>query len=115
MKDDVKAVRARIGRKVKQLRLLRRLTQEKLAELVGNQYKHIGQIERGEVNVGIDILTRIAAHLSVDVSELLQPGPADAPALRTYVLTQEELAIYEEASTITQRVKRRGMQRPASD
>ena len=65
MKDDVQAVRLRIGKKVKQLRQLRGLSQEQLAELVGNQYKHIGQVERGEVNVGIDTLVSIAANLVV--------------------------------------------------
>jgi transcriptional regulator with XRE-family HTH domain len=38
MADDLQAeVRQRIGRKVRQLRLLRGMSQEELAELVGNQ------------------------------------------------------------------------------
>lgn len=46
------------------------MSQEQLAEVVGNTGKHVGQIERGEVNVGLDVLSRIAAALSVDVADL---------------------------------------------
>lgn len=112
MKDDLKAIRVRIGRKVKQLRLLRGLSQEKLAELVGNQYKHIGQVERGEVNVGIDILAKIAANLGVDVSELMRPSPGEATGQRLYTIEQPE---YEQLERMVERMKRSSRQRAKSD
>ena len=61
MQEQLQAVRDRIGNNVKELRARRGWSQQQLAELAGNTDKHIGQIERGEVNVTIDILTAIAA------------------------------------------------------
>jgi transcriptional regulator with XRE-family HTH domain len=75
MPEDLRAVRLRVGRHVKRLRRSRGFSQERLAELVGNTGKHIGQVERGEVNVGLDILARIASALSVDPSDLLVAHP----------------------------------------
>lgn len=62
--------RTRVGRNVRRVRRARGLSQERLAELAGNTAKHIGQIERGEVNVGVDFLARIAAALAIDVADL---------------------------------------------
>jgi transcriptional regulator with XRE-family HTH domain len=107
MEDDIQGVRLRIGRRVRQLRLLRGLSQEKLAERVGNQYKHIGQIERGEVNVGIDILASIAASLSVDVSNLVEPTAADTRDQRTYLLTHHDVEQLEQALRVVERLQRR--------
>src|SRR5262245_51358931 len=75
MPEDVRAVRLRVGKHVQRLRRARGFSQERLAELVGNTGKHIGQVERGEVNVGLDILTRIAGALSVDPGDLFVPFP----------------------------------------
>jgi transcriptional regulator with XRE-family HTH domain len=91
MRDNLRAVRLRVGRNVRQLRRLRGLSQEGLAEVVGNTHKHIGQVERGEVNVTIDILTRIAAGLSVHVGDLFASQSAGASRPRVYVLTDREL------------------------
>ena len=70
MPEKPGAVRLRVGKNVRRLRRLRGLSQERLAERVGNSVKHIGQVERGEVNVGLDILSRIAIALSIDVDDL---------------------------------------------
>src|SRR5690349_4456732 len=71
----MRAVRRRVGSHVQRLRTARGFSQERLAELAGNTGKHIGQVERAEVNVGLDILTGIARALSVDPSDLLVPLP----------------------------------------
>ena len=75
MPEEVRAVRLRVGKHVQRLRRARGFSQERLAELAGNTGKHIGQVERGEVNVGLDILTRIARALSVDPGDLFVPFP----------------------------------------
>jgi transcriptional regulator with XRE-family HTH domain len=75
MPEQLRAVRLRVGRNVQRLRRSRGFSQERFAELVGNTGKHIGQVERGEVNVGLDILARIAAALSVDITELFMKTP----------------------------------------
>jgi transcriptional regulator with XRE-family HTH domain len=76
-KDNLRAARLRVGKTVRQLRKQRGWTQEQLAERVGNNPRHVGQIERGEVNVGIDKLTRIASSLSVDLADLFPPNSPD--------------------------------------
>src|SRR5262245_3054738 len=105
MRDNLGAVRMRVGRNVKQLRLLRGLSQEKLAELVGNTQKHLSQVERGRVNVSIDILTAIAARLSVDVSELFDITSNDSTATPLYRITRRELGQIEHALRTIERVK----------
>jgi transcriptional regulator with XRE-family HTH domain len=95
MQEQLQAVRERIGTNVKQLRQSRNWSQQELAELVGNTDKHIGQIERGEVNVTIDILTAVATHLSVDVVRLLQDpaAPPESYTIPGEVLDEAERAL----------------------
>ena len=92
MPDHLRAIRLRVGSNVHRLRRARGLSQERLAELVGNSGKHVGQIERGEVNVGLDVLSRMAGALSVDVGDLFASGPrrrrADPPL---FVVNDREL------------------------
>ena len=99
-------VRRRVGTNVRQLRRLKGLSQEQLAEKVGNTDRHIGQVERGEVNVTIDYLIDIAANLSVDAADLFRqpPGEAGAPGART--ITQAEVDQLEQALRIVERLKR---------
>lgn len=47
------------------------LSQEKLAEVCGLHRTYIGSVERGERNVSIDNMERIAAALRSDISNLL--------------------------------------------
>ena len=103
MADNARAVRLRVGKKVRQLRRMKGLSQEQLAERVGNTHRHIGQIERGQVNVTIDILTAVAAGLAVDVAELF--GPPDATGQRTFTIGQRE---FEQLEQIIERAKRTG-------
>jgi transcriptional regulator with XRE-family HTH domain len=116
MRDNLRSVRRsvrlRVGRNVKQLRRLRGFSQERLAEFVGNTNKHIGQVERGEVNVGLDILSAIAAGLSVNVRDLfVGVRTGNAAATRVFLLTDRELDQLEQ-SLRTVRTVRRARQTP---
>lgn len=91
-------VRLRVGANVQRLRRSRGLTQEQLSELVGNTGKHLGQIERGEVNVGIDTLARLASALEVDVTDLFAPTPRRRrPEPPMYLANARELDQIEDA------------------
>lgn len=64
--------RAKIGKTIRRLRLAKGWTQEEFAEHATLHATYIGGIERGERNVGLDNLIKIARALQVNVSELLR-------------------------------------------
>ncbi|BAJ83272.1 Xre family transcriptional regulator (plasmid) [Acidiphilium multivorum AIU301] len=65
----------RFGRKVKQLRLAKGWTQEELAEHTGLHPTYIGGVERGERNLGLDNLLKIARALGEPPAALLLDFP----------------------------------------
>lgn len=69
-----------VGARIKDLRKLRGLSQEALAEKAGFNISYIGFIERAERNVSMMNLAKIASALDVGVYELF-----------TYLKEQEEL------------------------
>jgi transcriptional regulator with XRE-family HTH domain len=71
MRHPGRAIRTRVGRAIRRFRLLRKMSQERLAELAGSSWKYLGQVERGHVNVSLDVLGRLAAALSIDVADLV--------------------------------------------
>jgi transcriptional regulator with XRE-family HTH domain len=60
-----------LGRRIKALRLRQELTQEALGERAELNYKYLGAIERGERNLSLKQLLKIAQALRVDPHELL--------------------------------------------
>ena len=73
---------------VRRTRLELGLTQEQLAEFAGLHPNYISSVERGERNISIQSMERIANSLKVTLPFLLTereetaPGAADAPPLR---------------------------------
>lgn len=63
--------RVRLHREAMEERGGRRVSQERLAELSGLHRTYIGHVERGEVNVALYNIVRIAAALRVDPGELV--------------------------------------------
>ncbi len=105
MRDKVReTVRLRVGANVRKLRKLKGWSQEQLAERVGNTHRHIGQVERGEVNLTIDYLAEIAANLSVDPADLFRASPGEGG--RAYTITQEAVDQLEQALRVIERLKR---------
>ena len=55
----------KLGKNIKDIRKSKKLSQEKLAELVGKSRNYIGMIERGETNIPTITLLEIAKALNV--------------------------------------------------
>lgn len=63
---------ARVARNLRFLRIAAGISQEALADRCGLHRTYIGAIERGERNVTLKTLERIAAGLNVDPCALLE-------------------------------------------
>ncbi|MNI42120.1 HTH-type transcriptional regulator SinR [compost metagenome] len=62
----------RLGDRIRQLRKDHNLSQEQLGELAGLHTNYIGQVERGEKNVTIESLEKIATGLQVSMEQLFR-------------------------------------------
>jgi transcriptional regulator with XRE-family HTH domain len=60
------------GRRVRERRLALGLSQEKLAELAGVHRTYMSEIERGERNVALINISRVARALRLDAGDLLR-------------------------------------------
>lgn len=60
----------RLGERIRSLRKDRNLSQEQLGEQAGLHTNYIGQVERGEKNVTVESLEKIAAGLGVSLEQL---------------------------------------------
>jgi transcriptional regulator with XRE-family HTH domain len=67
--------RRRLGGRIRALRQAKGWTQEDLAEKSGLHPTYIGGIERGERNVGLDNLLKIATAFRVHPSALFEDFP----------------------------------------
>lgn len=60
-----------VGFNIRRIREGRDLSQEELATLAGLHRAYIGQIERGEKNIGLKNLEKIAKALNISIKVLL--------------------------------------------
>jgi len=60
-----------VGFNIRKIREEKGLSQEKLAALADLHRAYVGQIERGEKNIGLKNLEKIAKALKVNVKDLL--------------------------------------------
>ena len=60
-----------VGLNIRKIREDKGLSQEKLAALADLHRTYIGQIERGEKNIGLRNLEKIARALEVDIKDFL--------------------------------------------
>jgi transcriptional regulator with XRE-family HTH domain len=67
-KTDVKIL---FGRRLRKLRAAKGHSQEGFATLCGLDRSYVGQVERGERNISLENICKIAEALEVEPSELL--------------------------------------------
>ena len=62
-----------VGRRVRALRLELDVSQEELAARAGLHRNYVGSVERGERDVGITALAKLAGALGVSLAEMFAP------------------------------------------
>jgi transcriptional regulator with XRE-family HTH domain len=62
----------RVGNRIRELRKAKSWTQEQLAEAAGLHYSYIGGVERGDRNISLETLEKIAAGLNVPAVEIFK-------------------------------------------
>jgi transcriptional regulator with XRE-family HTH domain len=62
----------RFGNKVRQERLKKGISQEKLAEIAGVHRTYIGMIERAEKNITLKNIEKIAKALNIRINKLFE-------------------------------------------
>ncbi len=61
-----------LGKKIREVRMSKGISQEKLALLSEVDRSYVGRVERGDNNVAFLTLARLAAALDLPVSKLMQ-------------------------------------------
>ncbi|HXB28928.1 MAG TPA: helix-turn-helix transcriptional regulator [Puia sp.] len=65
-------IRKRFGKRVKELRQAKGLTQEALAHLVEHDTSYISGIEKGESDISIEMIQKISIALQINISGLFE-------------------------------------------
>jgi transcriptional regulator with XRE-family HTH domain len=65
-------VLAALGNAIKEVRLSKDISQERLALLAEVDRSYVGRVERGDNNVTVLTLSRLAAALDISVAKLMQ-------------------------------------------
>jgi transcriptional regulator with XRE-family HTH domain len=68
------SLRQRFADNLRKVRIEKGLSQEALADLAGLHRTYIGSVERGERNISIDNIERLAEALGCRVTDLLKGG-----------------------------------------
>lgn len=72
MEKKSESSRQTFAKNIKTVRTAKKLSQEKLADLSGLHRTYIGAVERGERNISIDNMERIANALGTNIPTLLK-------------------------------------------
>lgn len=71
MKEHQNSICARFGRQLRNLRVSKDISQEELADLAGLHRTYISSVERGERNVTLETVEKLAGALNVPLSRLM--------------------------------------------
>ena len=67
MSQDARQI---IAKNIKLLRTQKKITREKLSLIINRDNSYISKLERGNINVPIDVLQKIAEYFEVEVKDL---------------------------------------------
>ena len=67
---DAQDRKSKLGAKVRELREAQGLSQQRFALMIGTAQSYLSDIETGQINVGYDLLCRIAVGLDVKIGDL---------------------------------------------
>ncbi|MGA7617041.1 MAG: helix-turn-helix transcriptional regulator [Thermoanaerobaculia bacterium] len=73
-----------VGRKIRQLRRQRKLTQVELAEKIGIHQSDLSRMEQGEYKVGLDTLLRILQTFNLSIGEFFEERPREMTIAEKY-------------------------------
>lgn len=65
-------IKIKFGQKVKELRLEKGLSQEAFADLADLDRTYISSIEKGERNVSIIVIEKVATALNIEITKLFE-------------------------------------------
>lgn len=104
MADDLRVF---LAKNIRALRASKRFSQEDLAEQSGLHRTYIGSVERGERNISLENIGRIAAALGVTASELLLPWAGETSldrfkGLQPFLQRVQELGLEQGINDIFQ-------------
>ena len=63
----------RFGMRLREIRLKKKLSQERLAELAGLHRTYVSSVERGERNISLENIDRLAKALGEPMAKLMPP------------------------------------------
>jgi len=94
-KKGQKALRKRFGQRVRALRNASGLSQMKLGANSGLDHTYVGGIERGERNLSLEAIGKLAAGLGVEMAELFwysghKRGPTDQHLSELVALLEQQ-------------------------
>lgn len=82
------ALRLQLGRAVRRLRSAEGFSQEAFADAVGVHRTYMGAVERGETNISLDNMARIAEGLGIRLSALLAEAERESAPMERKAATR---------------------------
>ena len=73
-----------VGRKIRQLRRQRKLTQVELADRIGIHQSDLSRMEQGEYKVGLDTLLKILATFDLSIGDFFEEGNRTETVIERY-------------------------------
>ncbi|MGV7116678.1 helix-turn-helix domain-containing protein [Paenibacillus kyungheensis] len=82
-----------VGNKIRFYRKINKFTQEELGEILDIDQSYLGRIERGEINITLETLTKIAEALHIKPFKLLEYSEKDSDIKKNEVLNKIDFSL----------------------